>query len=53
MEHLTSGIFKYQTRGLYVQHKFMFALLLALKIDLQKNAISYDEFHCLIKGDFS
>lgn len=49
-DYLTFEVFRYQTRGLYVVDKFMFVLLLALKIDLERKAIGYDDFQCLIKG---
>lgn len=49
-DYLTFELFRYQTRGLYVVNKFMFALLLALKVDLQRGAVTYDEFQCLVKG---
>lgn len=49
-DYLTFEVFRYQTRGLYVVDKFMFVLLLALKIDLERKAINYDEFQCLVKG---
>ncbi|KAK9893078.1 hypothetical protein WA026_023570 [Henosepilachna vigintioctopunctata] len=49
-EYLTYEIFKYKSRGLYEKHKYMFVLLLTLKIDLEKMHISHEEFHNFIKG---
>nr|XP_031825788.1 dynein heavy chain 8, axonemal [Nomia melanderi] len=50
IEYLTYEIFRYKARGLYEIHKYMFILLMTLKIDLQQEAISYDEFQYFIKG---
>lgn len=50
IDYLTYDIFKYKSRGLYETNKFLFVLLMALDIDLQRGEISFDEFQTFIKG---
>ncbi|XP_011871302.1 PREDICTED: dynein heavy chain 8, axonemal [Vollenhovia emeryi] len=50
IEYLTYDIFNYKARGLYEIHKYMFILLMTLKIDLQRGSITHEEFQYLIKG---
>ncbi|XP_058810344.1 dynein axonemal heavy chain 8 [Phymastichus coffea] len=50
IEYLTFEVFRYKARGLYEIHKFMFVLLMTLKIDLERGAITHEEFQYFIKG---
>ncbi|KAL2306085.1 hypothetical protein Nmel_003990 [Mimus melanotis] len=50
IEHLTFEIHSYSVRGLYENHKFLFTLLLALKIDIERGHVENREFQTLIRG---
>ena len=50
IQYLTFEAFRYTIRGLYEEHKFLYTLLLALKIDMQKGQVKHHEFQTLIKG---
>ena len=50
IEYGTFSTFVYISRSLYDEHKLMFVLLLALKIDINTGKVAHEEFRCLIKG---
>ncbi|XP_069810981.1 dynein axonemal heavy chain 8 isoform X3 [Dendropsophus ebraccatus] len=50
IEYLTYDVFRYYTRGLYERHKFLFTLLLTLRVDLQQGRIKHKDFQALTQG---
>jgi len=50
IEYLTFSTFSYTARGLYEKDKFLFTILMTLKIQLQAKVIRPEEFQCFIKG---
>ena len=53
IEYLTEKVFLYTARGFYESDKFLYALLLTLKIDLNRGKISFEQFNTFIKGGAS
>ncbi|RXG57211.1 Dynein beta chain, ciliary, partial [Armadillidium vulgare] len=51
--YLTFQVWKNASRGFYERHKFLFTMLLAMKIDIQNKKITYEEFLTFIKGGAS
>jgi dynein heavy chain len=50
IEYLTFLTYTYSARGLYEVDKFLFMILLTMKIELQAGRIRHDEFQVFIKG---
>ncbi|XP_052807224.1 dynein axonemal heavy chain 5-like isoform X2 [Mya arenaria] len=50
IEYLTFEVFAYTARGLFEADKFLFTILMTLKIEINNNRISHTEFQCFIKG---
>ena len=50
IEALTLLSFKYTARGLYEADKFLFTILLTLKIEMAGGRVRGEEFSCFIKG---
>lgn len=50
IERASYSIYTYISQGLFKRHKFLFVLLMACKIQLRDNKITYDAFSSLLKG---
>ncbi|XP_076639069.1 dynein axonemal heavy chain 1 isoform X1 [Colletes latitarsis] len=53
LRHLTYEVWAFTLRSLYERHKSLFTLMLAMKIDCHRGAISHAEFNAFIKGGAS
>lgn len=50
LQYLTYEVWMFTMRSLYERHKPLFTLMLAMKIDCDKNHITHEEFMTFIKG---
>lgn len=50
IDYLTYEIYRYISRGLYENHKFLFTLLMAIKMDILDGNVSDKEFQNFIQG---
>ena len=50
IDFLTFATFKYTVRGLYEMDKFLFTILMTLKVEINANKIRGEEFQVFIKG---
>lgn len=51
IEYLTFEVFRYTARGLYENDKFLFTILMTLKIEIAGGRVRHDEFQVFIKGE--
>ncbi|GAB0086567.1 Dynein heavy chain [Sergentomyia squamirostris] len=50
IDKITITVYKFQSRGLYEKHRYTLALLMALKIDLQEEKITNEEYEYFVKA---
>ncbi|KFQ24224.1 Dynein heavy chain 8, axonemal, partial [Merops nubicus] len=50
IEYLTFETYSYSVRGFHENHKFLFTLLMTLKIDIERGHVENREFHAFSKG---
>ena len=51
IEYLSLSTFKFTARGLYERDKFLFTILLTLKVQMNAGIVRNEEFQCFIKGE--
>ena len=51
IDYLTFEVFCYTCRGLYEKHKFLFTILMTLKIEIALGRLKNEEFQVFIKGE--
>ena len=49
IKYLTYDTFRYISRGFYEKHKFLYALVLSFKTDLNRKTISQGEINYILK----
>ena len=49
IQYLTYDTFRYISRGFYEKHKFLYALVLSFKVDLNRKIISQAEINYILK----
>lgn len=52
IDYLTFEVFRYTARGLYEKDKFLYTILMTLKIEMAAGRIKNEEFQVFIKGLF-
>ncbi|ESP03500.1 hypothetical protein LOTGIDRAFT_148678, partial [Lottia gigantea] len=50
IEYLNLSVFRYTARGLYENDKFLFTILMTLKIEMAAGRVRPEEFQVFIKG---
>lgn len=50
IEYLTFEVYRYSARGLYEKDKFLYTILMTLKIEMAAGRIKSEEFQVFIKG---
>lgn len=50
IDYLTHEVFSYTCRGLYERDKFIFTLLMTIKIQIEDGRVKKNEFQIFIKG---
>lgn len=50
IEYLTLSVFQYTARGLYEIDKFLYTILMTLKLEMAAGRVKVEEFSVFIKG---